>query len=338
MIRKESFGTLSDGRQADCYILKNDHGMEAWILTIGADIYRIRVPREDGSMQDVVLSYEDAPAYEVNHGSLGSCVGPVANRIGGASFELNGREYKLDVNNGPNNLHSGSGNTGKKLWKAEVEGEDLVLRISLPDGQAGFPGNRDLKVTYRLTEDDTLEIEYQGTTDQDTLMNMTNHAYFNLWDVREHVLDTQLWIDADCTTEADPGLIPTGRLAPVEGTPFDFRTEKPIGQDAFRKDAQLEYGQGYDHNFVLNGSGYRKVASAWHPVSCLCMEVYTDQPGVQLYTANTLGAPFGRNRGFCLETQHYPDSIHYPEFPTTVLKAGETYYTKTGYRFVRETR
>ena len=335
MIRKEYFGKMTDGKEVERYILSNAGGMEVEILPIGAAIRSIRVPRRDGSLQEAVLSYETAPEYEVNHGCLGACIGPHGNRIADACFELNGETYRLEANNGVNNLHSGSGNAGKKLWQAEIRGEELVLQISLPDGEAGFPGNRELCVVYRLTDENLLEISYRGTTDRDTILNMTNHSYFNLGEGEEPVFSTLLQIDADSVTEVREGLIPTGRLLPVEGTPFDFRKEKPIGQDIREENEQLAMGQGYDHNYVLNGTGWRLAAKAMEPSTGLCMEVYTDQTAVQFYTANTLGAPHAPFTGFCLETQHNPDSIHHPEFPPVVTRAGETYATRTGYRFFR---
>ena len=334
MITKKRFGTLPSGEAVDCYTMTNANGMEASVLTFGAILHRVRVPDREGALRDVALFCKDVEEYLADTSCIGICVGPHGNRIGGAAFELNGRACRLDKNDGENNLHSGSGNVGGKLWEASEEEDAVVMRISLPDGEAGFPGNRKLTVTYRLTEDNAVEISYLGETDQDTVLNMTNHSYFNLGSQQDHIFFTELRIDADAVTEVHPGLIPTGRLLPVEGTPFDFRQAKQIGRDAFCPDCgQLALGGGYDHNFALNGSGYRKVAEACLPETGMTMEVFTDQPGVQLYTANFMGAPYGKNRGFALETQHYPDSVHHPEFPGVITRAGQRYETTTADRF-----
>ncbi len=334
MIDEWIFGTTEEGKEVRAFTLTNGNGMEVNVLSWGATLWRVLVPDYQGDLRDVVLYQENLADIKADTTFMGGCIGPHGNRIGGASFELNGKSYPLDVNNNENNLHSGSACFFGKLWEAEP-GEDAVLfRLQAPDGEGGFPGNRSVEVIYRLTEDNTVEIEYRGTSDSDTLMNMTNHAYFNLGNMDDHVLQTKLWIDADAVTEVDAGLIPTGKLLPVENTVFDFREAKMIGRDAFRfEDEQLSYGGGYDHNFVLNGSGYRKVASAFLAESGIGMEVFTDQPGLQFYCGNFLEAPYGKNRGFAMETQHFPDSVHHENFPSVVLRQGEEYYTKTGYRF-----
>ena len=336
MVTKTGFGKRADGSPVDCWILKNGSGMEVRVLTHGAIIQRILVPDREGVLRDVALYCEDMPGYEADTAFLGACIAPHGNRIAGASFEYGGQTFILEKNNGENNLHSGTGNAGKMLWEAEAleSGDGVVLRIGLADGAGGFPGNRKVEVTYRLTEDNALEISYRGETDRDTVFNMTNHSYFNFGSFEDHVLFTELMIDADAVTEVGPGLIPTGRLLPVEGTPFDFRRPKRIGRDAFDPDCeQLELGGGYDNNFALNGTGYRKVVEAWLPETGVCMEVLTDQPGIQLYAGNFVKAPYGKNRGFALETQHYPDSVHHENFPPVITKAGEVYETKTAYRF-----
>lgn len=328
------FGTTEDGKPVRAFTMTNSGGMEVTVLAWGATLWRGLVPDLHGDLRDVILYQEKLSDIAADTAFLGGCIGPHGNRIGGASFTLNGKEYALDVNDHENNLHSGSACFFRKLWEAEPGENEVSFRLTAPDGEGGFPGNRKICVTYRLTEDNTIEIEYRGTTDQDTILNMTNHAYFNLGNMDDHVLNTLLRIDADAVTKVDAGLIPTGEIVPVEGTPFDFRKAKLMGRDAFcYENDQMAYGGGYDHNFVLRGEGYRLVAEAFLPESGIGMEVYTDQPGMQFYCGNFLPAPYGKNRGFALETQHFPDSVHHENFPGVVLRAGEEYYTRTGYRF-----
>ena len=334
MIRQEIFGTMPSGEKVYRYIMTNASGNEASVIDYGATIHRVRVKDKTGELRDTTLSYETLEGYLADNCYLGACVGPHANRIAGAQMPVNGTLHELQINDGPNNLHSGSVGWGKRVWKSTVEGGAVVMRTAAPDGEGGFPGNRTAVVRYHFTDDNTLTICYEVETDADTVLNMTNHSYFNLGaNKQEHIFLTELKIDADAVTEAGPGLIPTGKITPVEGTPFDFRQAKRIGQDAFRVDGQLALGQGYDHNFVLNGSGYRVVAEAYEPNTGIFMEVLTEEPGIQLYAGNCMGAPFAHNTGFCLETQHYPDSVHHENFPPVITKAGETYRTKTGYRF-----
>lgn len=335
MISKEHFGTTPDGREVTRYVMTNSAGMEVSVIDYGATVQRIRVKDREGVLRDTTLFYEDLEGYLNDTSYLGRCVGPHANRIGGAEFSLRGEICDLEKNDGPNNLHSGSASWALRVWHSEIRGDGVMMGISARDEEGGFPGNRVAEVTYRLTEDGTLEIGYEAISDRDTVFNMTNHSYFNLGEnPKEHVFLTELRIDADAVTHVAEGLIPDGEFTPVEGTPFDFRTAKRIGQDNFRfENDQLAMGGGYDHNFVLNGSGYRVVAEAYEPSTGIAMEVLTDQPGMQFYAGNFLGAPFAHNTGFALETQHYPDSVHHRNFPSVITKAGENYRTVTGYRF-----
>jgi len=305
------------------------------------------VPDSEGALRDVVLGLESVAAYQVARSSfLGSTVGRYANRIAFGKFSLDGTAYQVPQNLPPHHLHGGLQNFQEQVWDATQPDEATVVFSYLSkDGEEGYPGNLQVTATYRLTDASELEISYNATTDKPTVINLTNHAYFNLnGQGSGTVLDHVLEVAADAITEADHTSIPTGRLMPVEGTPFDFRTPHPIGSRIDADHEQIRFGSGYDHNFVLNkngAEGAQFAARARGNESGIGMEVYTTEPGMQLYTANFLkgdvqlrsGAPDVKNSGFCLETQHFPDSPNQPDFPTTRLNPGEQFVSKTVYRF-----
>ncbi len=343
-VQKSEFGRMPDGTEVDLYTLSNG-GITAKVTNYGAILTELIVPDRNGKAGDVVLGFKDLKGYLAGHPFFGSTVGRVANRVAGGKFTIDGKTYTLAVNNGPNSLHGGTKGFDKAVWKAEVVpgSNDPAVRFShlSPDGDEGYPGNLSVSVTYTITNQDELRIDYTATTDKATPINLTNHSYFNLGGPASgSVLEHELMINADSYTMADETLIPTGKIAPVEGTPLDFRKPTPIGA---RID-QVEAGtRGYDHNFVLKGDGKepRLAARVRDPKSGRVMEVLTTEPGVQLYTGNHLdgsltgkgGVSYKKHGAFCLETEHFPDSINHPEFPSTVLRPGETYRQTTIYRF-----
>lgn len=339
-IATEEFGTMDDGRQVQLFTLTNDNGMEVSITNYGGIVTSVKVPDKNGNIDDVVLGFDDLEKYKSGHPFFGAIAGRYANRIAKGQFELNGETYQLATNNGDNHLHGGEEGFDKKLWEAEVNEEENSITLSYlsPDGEEGYPGNLDVEVTYTLTEDNELRIDYNATTDKATVVNLTNHSYFNLsGDPSQGILDHLLTIHADRYTPVDEGLIPTGELRPVEGTPFDFTSTELVG-------ARIDsIPPGYDHNFVLNNpdSGVRKIATVEHEESGRIMEVYTDQPGVQLYTGNFLdgsltdrgGNSIEQYAALCLETQTFPDSPNKPDFPSPVVNPDEAYETTTIYQF-----
>jgi aldose 1-epimerase len=345
---KRAFGKTTDGQPIDLYTLENANGVQADIITWGGIVTRLVVPDRAGKPADVVLGFDSAAGYLKEHPYFGALIGRYGNRIGKARFTLNGQTYTLAANNGPNALHGGLRGFDKRLWTARPlsapEGQALELRYVSKDGEEGYPGTLTARVVYTLTADNTLRIEYEATTDRDTVVNLTNHSYFNLagqgsGDILSHLMQ----IEADRFTPVDATLIPTGELRPVAGTPFDFRKPERIGARIDVDDEQIKAGKGYDHNYVLNGQmgTLRRAARVTEPTSGRVMEVHTTEPGVQFYTGNFLdgsltgkqGAVYKFRTGFCLETQHFPDSPNQPSFPSTVLKPGQTYRSKTEYRF-----
>jgi len=346
-IEKQDFGKTKDGVSADLYSLTNANGTEVDITNYGGIITSIIVPDKDGNMGDVALGFDNLDDYMKKSPYFGCIVGRYGNRIAKGKFTLNGKTYTLAVNDGPNHLHGGIVGFDKVIWDAkEVRGGDYVgLKLSYlsKDGEEGYPGNLSVTVTYLLTNDNEIKIQYEATTDQPTVCNLTNHTYFNLADGgASSILDHELMIDADSITAIDETSIPT-QLMPVAGTPFDFRKPKKIGLDINNDDPQIKNGQGYDHNFVLNGKSgtLRLAARAVDPSTGRVLEVLTEEPGIQLYTGNFLdgsitgkeGKVYKYRNGFCLETQHYPDSPNQPDFPSTVLNPGEKYQTTTIYKF-----
>jgi len=346
---RQSFGTTPDGRGVDLYTLTNRHDVEVLISTLGAAIVSIRTPDRDGAFDDIVLGFDDLTGYLANDPYFGVVVGRYGNRIAGGRFSLAGTEYQLTVNDGPNHLHGGLQGFDRVVWDAtpldRPEGPALALRYVSPAGEEGYPGTLDATVVYVLTGDSELRLEYTATTDAPTIVNLTSHAYFNLRGEGD-VLGHEILIAADRFTPVGPGLIPTGALRAVEGTPFDFMTPTAIGAGIAGDDEQLRLGGGYDHNFVLRKPpGEFGLAARVHdPASGRVLEVRTTEPGVQFYTGNFLdgsiagkdGRAYQVHSGFCLETQHYPDSPNQSSFPSTVLEPGARYESTTVLTFATE--
>lgn len=339
---KKDFGVTGNGEHAALYVLKNQNGMEAAVSDYGATWVSALVPDKDGVKRDVLLGYDDVSGYEAGGEAIGALVGRVVNRIAGAEFTLNGKSYHLVKNTGENNLHSGPDYFHKRLWQTlEQDDAHVVFAMDSPDGDQGYPGALKVRVTYSLDEDNCFRIDYHAEAEDDTLFNMSNHAYFNL---NGHdsgdILGHQVWMDADRFTDADKASIPTGEILPVEGTPMDFREKKAVGRDIGAEYQPLIFGNGYDQNWCVNGQGYRRAVEVTAPESGITMEVWTDRPGVQIYTGNNLkdekgkdGAVYQKRDGICFETQTYPDAIHHENFPSPVLRGGETLDTATSYRF-----
>lgn len=343
-MKKESWGKLPDGRAVDLYALTNGKGLEARIVDWGGIVVSLKVPDKSGAPVDVVLGFDALAPYIANKGYLGALIGRYGNRIAHGQFKLEGVAYKVPKNDGDNSLHGGADGFNKKLWTAKENGNNLELTYLSKDGEEGYPGDLTSTVTYSLTGDNGLRIDYRATTTKTTVLNLTNHSYFNLAGQGEgDILGHEIEIVADRFTPVDAGLIPTGALQPVEGTPFDFRKPFVIGARINDDNEQLKLGRGYDHNFVLNrkGGSLELAARVREPKSGRVMEVLTDQPGVQFYTGNFLdgtltgkgGKVYQKRYALCLETQHFPDSPNHPAFPSTELKPGAEYRTSTVYRF-----
>lgn len=347
-VKKESFGKTGGGEAVDIYTLTNKHGVEVKITNYGGIVTSLRVPDRGGRLDDVVLGFDNLDAYLRKHPHFGALIGRYGNRIAKGRFTLNGVEYKLAINNGENHLHGGLIGYDNVVWTAKpIEVATLPaleLTYLSKDGEEGYPGNLSIRVIYSLTEANELKIEYFATTDKDTVVNLTNHSYFNLaGEGNGDILKHQMLINADRFTPTDAGSIPSGELRNVAGTPFDFRNATEIGARINQDYEQLKFGKGYDHNFVLNGKQgtLRQVATVYEPGTGRVMEVWTTEPGMQLYTGNFLdgsltgkrGKTYGHRSAFCLETQHYPDSPNKPNFPSTVLKKGARYQTTTIYKF-----
>lgn len=351
-ISMQSFGKTKEGVDTTLYTLTNANGVKADITNYGGIVVRLIVPDRNGNLDDVVLGYNTVAEYILDTPYFGALIGRVGNRIADGKFKLNGKSYSLVTNNFPGDipchLHGGTVGFDKVVWDAEPFIENntpgLKLHYLSKDGEEGYPGNLDVTVWYRLTNDNGLKIDYLATTDKATPINLTNHSYFNLkgegdGDILGHVMV----FNAANYTPVNAGLIPTGKIEPVKGTPFDFTTPHAIGERVDSDNQQMEFGGGYDHNWVLdNQDGDLALAgTVYEPVSGRFMEVWTEEPGLQFYCGNFLdgsligksGRPYNFRNGFCLETQHYPDSINQPNFPTTVLKPGQEYRTTTIYRF-----
>ncbi len=338
------FDAEVDGLPVALYTLTNGQSVAA-ITNYGARIVSLHVPDKDGNLVDVVLGYQDLAHFQdPDEGFYGAVVGRYGNRIAEGKFAIGGEAYQLEVNNGPNSLHGGYNGFFAKAWEVtHVSDSSIVLRYLSPDGDAGYPGALETSVTYTLTADNGLDIQYRATTDKTTIVNLTNHAYFNLsGEGDDTILDHLLTIHADGYTPVDATLIPTGEIVPVENTPFDFREATAIGARIDDKHDQLGFGGGYDHNFVLSKSaGLQLVASVASPKTGIVMDVLTEEPGLQFYSGNFMdnvegakgGKTYGYRSAFCLETQHFPDSPNQPAFPSTELQPGETYETRTIYRF-----
>jgi aldose 1-epimerase len=342
------FGKTPDGRDVETYTLKNRGGAEARVINYGGTIVSLKVPDREGRLADVVLGFDDVEGYR-GAGStyLGALIGRYGNRIARGRFTLNGVEYRLATNNGPNHLHGGLGGFDKVLWtvrplKARA-GPALELTYVSRDGEEGYPGTLSVRVVYTLTDANELRIDYDAKTDKDTVVNLTNHSYFNLaGEGSGDILGHLLTLDSDRFLPTDQTSIPTGELRGVRGTPFDFTKPTAIGARIEADDEQLKWAKGYDHTYVVGGraGSLRRAARVEEPKTGRVMEVWTTEPGVQLYTGNYLsgaagkgGKPYGFRTGFCLETQHYPDSPNKPDFPSTVLRKGGRYRTTTVYKF-----
>lgn len=347
-IEKKEYGTTPTGQKVATYTLKNQKGMEVSIMTYGGIITSLKVPNKAGVSEEVVLGFNNLEQYTKANPYFGALIGRYGNRIAKGKFTLDEKEYQLATNNGVNALHGGPEGFHRVIWTAEEAkgGDNAVLKLKYisKDMEEGYPGNLTVFVTYSLNNDNSLEVLYEATTDKKTVVNLTQHSYFNLsGDFSKPILDDEITIDADKLVPVDADLIPTGKLTDVTGTPFDFRKPRVIGKDIEAKDDQLIKGKGYDHCWVLNNQdkGYRFVASAYNAPSGRLLEVYSDQPGIQLYTGNFLdgklpmrnGGTYAYRTGLCLETQHYPDSPNQKDFPKTVLSPGENYVTKTTFKF-----
>ena len=348
LMKKEPFGKTADGTPADIYTIRNRRGMEARITNYGGIVVSLFVPDKEGRFDDIVLGYDSLSGYIKGNTYFGGIIGRYGNRIAKGKFTLDGKEYTLTANNGPNHLHGGIVGFDRVVWKAEqkrmLSEQSLVLTYTSRDGEEGYPGNLSIKVVYSITEDNELRIEYFATTDKPTVVNLTHHSYFNLsgagsGDILSHVLR----IDADKFIPVDSGLIPTGELRDVRGTPMDFTEPAQIGSRVNANDVQLHLANGYDHTFVLNRTGPELgfAARATDNSSGRVMTIHTTEPGMQFYTGNFLdgrnigkgGIAYAFRSGFCLETQHFPDSPNHPAFPSTTLRPGETYSSTTIYRF-----
>jgi aldose 1-epimerase len=346
-ITEQAWGALPSGETINLYTLRNEKGVEARISNFGGRLVNLKVPDRAGNFADIVLGYDSIEPYTKPNPFFGTLVGRYANRIANGEFTLDGKKYTLLKNNGPNSLHGGAQGFDKKAWQAEIvnNGQALQLTYLSKDGEEGFPGNLTSVVTYSLGNDNAFTIDYAATTDADTVLNLTNHSYFNLaGHGNGKILDHQLTVNADKFTPVNVNLIPTGELQNVAGTPFDFRTPKAIGTNIDSPDPQIQFGAGYDHNFVLNraaGDPPSLAARITEPQSGRVMEVLTTQPGVQFYTANHIngeikgkeGAIYHARGAYCFETQHFPDTPNQPTFPTAVLKPGEKYHQITIFRF-----
>jgi len=350
-VKKESFGTLPDGTPVDIYTMTNAKGMEIRATNYGGIVVSLRVPDKKGILDDIALGFDDLKGYLASSPYFGAIIGRYGNRIANGKFTVDGKEYTLAKNNGPNTLHGGLKGFDKVVWNAEPfqnhDGVGIILTYTSKDGEEGFPGNLKAKVTYTLTDNNEWIIDYDASTDKATPINLTQHTYFNLagegkGDVLAHILK----LNASRFTPVNQTLIPTGEFRPVKGTPMDFTQPTPIGGRINADDEQVRFGRGYDHNFVVDGKGSDPVLAARvkEPASGRVLEVFTTEPGVQFYSGNFLdGTITGKNGhvykqryAFCLETQHFPDSPNHPEFPTTILRPGRTYHSRTSYKMSTE--
>lgn len=349
MLTKQPFGVTEKGEKVDLYTLKNKNSMEVSITNYGGIITKIIVQDKDGNFGDVTLGYDSVEGYIKATPYFGAIIGRYGNRIAKGEFEINGIKYELAKNDGEHHLHGGKKGFDKVLWTADpiydIENPKLELSYLSKDGEEGYPGNLSIKVTYTLTLNNEIKIDYEAATDKETVCNLTNHAYFNLKDGgKSEILDHKIMINANGFTPIVQGLIPTGDLRDVDNTPFDFREFRQIGSKINDSDAQIELAAGYDHNFVINGNmGELRIAARVIEESTgRILEVYTEEPGIQFYSGNFLdGSIIGKNKikynrrsGFCLESQHFPNSPNIEEFPTSLLKPSEFYRTSTIYKFL----
>jgi aldose 1-epimerase len=343
MITKKHFGYTANDQEVIEYTLTNIHGLVMKVINYGCTITTLMVPDRNGLIEDIVLGYDHLEGYLQSDAYLGCVVGRYANRIARGKFSLDGKEYVLATNLPPNHLHGGIKNFSKIIWRAEEVEDEKGIGIRFhhlsPDGDEGYPGNLHLDVKYILGHDNTLSFEYSAVTDKTTIINLTQHSYFNLNGGKENILDHELTIHADYFLPANVSMIPTGEIRRLDNTPFDFRKPKKVGQDISHDDDQLKIGNGYDHTFVLRSSAEElsHAATLYDPASGRKMDVYTTEPGMQVYTANFLNSPTPGKKniplkprlGLCLETQHFPDSPNHLAFPSVNLNPGERYYSKT---------
>ena len=342
---KRLFGTTKKGEEVYAFTLKNSKGMTAEVINYGAILTKLCVPDKKGDVKDVVLGFDDVAGYEVNASFFGAVIAPSANRIGGAKFTIDGVEYKAAVNDGPNNLHSDYElGSHKRVWDYEEVDNGVKFSLAMADMDMGFPGNKKFTITYTLTEDNEIVLEYTGESDKKTIINPTNHSYFNLsgHDCGKLIVDDVLTLNASCYTPIVPGAIPTGEIAKVEGTVMDFTKGRKIADDIDTAFDQHLMTGGYDHNFVIDGydKTVKKIATVEDPASGRVMEVYSDLPGVQFYAGNAIapqtgkgGAKYSKRMGLCLETQFFPDSVNKPSFPSCVFGGSSKYASKTVYKF-----
>ncbi len=345
-VKKSGFGKCPNGKEITLYTLSNEAGMEAAVTDLGAILVKLIVPDAKGEKKDVVLGFDNGESYLGNPSFFGAVIGPNANRIGNAKFSIDGKEYRLDVNDGENNLHSHMDNGyHKQLWKAEILSDGVKFELEDADGNMGFPGNKKVSVSYVLGEDNSLRLHYHGTSDRKTVLNLTNHTYFNL-DGHDSgkIEDHELWLGASQYTPADSGSIPVGDIVPVAGTPMDFTTAKKVGAEIGADFQALNFAGGYDHNWVIDGwkndGQLIHFATVKAPLSGRVMKAYTDLPGVQFYAGNFIapqdgkeGSRYGKRSGLCLETQFYPDSVNKPQFPSCIFGEGRELDTVTVYKF-----
>ena len=347
-IVKKEFGTTEDNVTVYQFVLSNKNGMEISVINYGGIITSLKAKDRNGKYQDIVLGFNSLPPYEDENPYFGAIIGRYGNRIANGNFKLDGQSYKLDINNPPNHLHGGLKGFHKVVWKPKeiLNDSDVSLELTYLSKhmEEGYPGNLDVKVTYTLNNKDELSVFYEAETDKKTIINLTQHSYFNLsGDFSEDILDHQIKINADAFLPVDETLIPTGEIRSVLGSPFDFRKSKLIGQDIDTNNKQIEFGKGYDHCWVINNqnNGLRSVATAYHSESGRVLDVYSDLPGLQFYSGNFLDGTLKSKKvgyyelrsGFCLETQHYPDSPNQENFPSVILKPGDVYKSNTVFKF-----
>lgn len=346
MVESAPFEVLPDGRQVNRWTLRNASGAELTVMDLGATILTLRVPDRDGQLDDVVLGFDHAAPYLTDSPYFGAIVGRFANRIAQGRFTLDGRTYSLAINNAPNSLHGGEVGFDKRIWRGEevatAEGPGVRFTLVSPDGEEGYPGEVTTSVTYVWTEANALIVDFRATTTAATPFNVAQHSYWNLAGANAaSILDHELRIVADAYTPVDATLIPTGEIASVAGTPFDFRVAKPIGRDIGAANDQLRFAGGYDHNWVLNGTGLREAAWLRDPSSGRTLTITTDQPGIQFYSGNFLdgsitgkgGRSYPHQSALALETQHFPDSPNQAHFPDTILRPGELFQSRTVFQF-----
>ena len=340
---KREFGKNSSGEQAYFYEISNEAGMKAIVTDFGATLHSLYVPDKDGKFRDVVWGYDTVQEYEIDNGPyFGATVGRIANRVGGAVVTINGVDYPMEVNERTNCLHSGPNCYHVRIWNAEVLENAVRFYILSPDGDQGLPGNFDLSVTYTVTDENGLKITYDGVSDKDTYVSMTNHTYFNLnGETSDSILEHEMMVNADAYTRVNAEMISTGEIMDVTGTAMDFRVPKTIGRDICKDEEPLNIGGGYDHNFVLNAHKPEEaVVVLSSKESGISLDVFTDYPGIQIYSGNFLcdkpgkgGRIYPNRSGVALETQQFPDAMHHENFPSPLLKAGEKFHTETEYRF-----